>query len=140
MRRNRRAPVEFLLRLLQPLGVLVEHRIDDVDEGFVGGEEAVAPGQHIAFEPAFEGMLAQHFHDAAVGRELAAVGILGLDIRRASLFRCFVDAVQLVRCRFVGTEDAEVVMLRRMTSRRNLAERRPWARCIACPADFTATA
>jgi hypothetical protein len=29
---------------LQPLGVLVEHRIDDVDERLVAGEEAMPTG------------------------------------------------------------------------------------------------
>ena len=61
-----RAPAEFVLGFFQPLGVLVEHGVDDVDEGLVGGEEAVAAGEHVAFEPAFEGVLAEHLHDAAV--------------------------------------------------------------------------
>ncbi len=30
---------------LEPLGVLVGHGVDDVDEGFVAGEEAVPPGE-----------------------------------------------------------------------------------------------
>ena len=67
------------LGLLQPLGVLVKHGIDDVDEGLVGGKEAVAAGEHVAFEPAFERVLAQHLHHAAVGRDVGAVGIFGLD-------------------------------------------------------------
>ena len=29
---------------LQPLGMLIEHGVDDVDEGLVAGEEAVAAG------------------------------------------------------------------------------------------------
>jgi hypothetical protein len=32
--------------------VLVEHRIHDVDEGLVAGEEAVAAGEQIALQPA----------------------------------------------------------------------------------------
>ena len=38
---------------LEPLGVLVEHRVDDVDESLVAGEEAVTAGEQVAFEPAF---------------------------------------------------------------------------------------
>ena len=57
--------------------MLVEHGVDDVDEGLVGGEEAVAAGEDVAFEPAFEGVLAEHLHDAAVGGEFAAVGVFG---------------------------------------------------------------
>ena len=37
---------------LQPFGVLVEHRIDDVNERLVAREEAVPPGQQVAFQPA----------------------------------------------------------------------------------------
>ena len=61
----------------QPLGVLVEHRVDDVDEGLVGGEEAVPAGEQVAFEHAFHGVLAEHLDDAAIGRQLAAVGVFG---------------------------------------------------------------
>ena len=57
-------------RCLQPLGVLVEHRVDDVDEGFVAIEEAVTPGQQIALEPSLAKMLAQHLHDPPVGPQV----------------------------------------------------------------------
>ena len=59
---------------LQPFGVLVEHRIDDVDERFVTGEKAVAAGQQIAFQPALALVFAQHLHHAAVRREMVVVG------------------------------------------------------------------
>ena len=61
-------------RDLQPFGVLVEHGIDDVDEGFVAVEEAVAAGEQIAFEPALAHVLAENFHDAAGGRDVIVVG------------------------------------------------------------------
>ena len=70
IQRRDRPPPGNVRRDLQPLGVLVEHRIDDVDEGLVAGEEAVPAGEQIAFEPALAHMLAQHFHHAAVGREV----------------------------------------------------------------------
>jgi hypothetical protein len=37
---------------LQPFGVLVEHRVDDVDKGLVAAEEAVPASQQITFQPA----------------------------------------------------------------------------------------
>ncbi len=43
-----------LAAYLQPPGVLVEHRIDDVDEGLVAREQAVAPSEQIAFEPRYQ--------------------------------------------------------------------------------------
>ena len=50
---------------LQPLGVLVEHRVDDVDEGLVAVEQPVPPGEQVAFEPALALVLAEDFHHAA---------------------------------------------------------------------------
>ena len=47
---------------LQPLGVLVEHRVDDVDEGLVAVEEAVAAGEQVALEPALAVVLGEHLH------------------------------------------------------------------------------
>jgi hypothetical protein len=55
---------------LEPFGVLVEHGVDDVDEGFVAGEKAVAAGEEVAFEPALAEMLGEDFEDAAVGGEV----------------------------------------------------------------------
>ena len=57
----------------QPLGMLVEHRIDDVDEGLVAREQAMAPGQQVALQPAFAQVLAQHLHYAAFGAEVDVV-------------------------------------------------------------------
>src|SRR5258705_10728751 len=44
--RNRRAPGQAAANL-QPLGVLVEHRINDVDERFIGGEEPVTSAEQV---------------------------------------------------------------------------------------------
>src|SRR5690348_17784333 len=55
---------------LQPLRVLVEHRVDDVDEGFVTRKEAMTAGQQVAFQPALAHVLAEHLHDAAVASEV----------------------------------------------------------------------
>ena len=50
--------------------MLIEHRVDDVDEGLVAREQAMASGEQVSFEPAFAQMLAQHLHDAAVDAEI----------------------------------------------------------------------
>jgi hypothetical protein len=50
----------------EPLGVLVVHGVDDVGEGLVGGEEAVAPGEHIALVPALQGVLREHLQHPPV--------------------------------------------------------------------------
>ena len=79
---NRRAPAQLVLRLLQPFRMLVEHRIDDMHERLVRGKEAVPTSENVALEPAFECVLAEHFHDPAIGCDFRAVRVLGLDIRR----------------------------------------------------------
>src|SRR6266436_1340619 len=67
-RRNRPAPGNLVTHL-QPLGVLVEHRIDDVNERLVAAEEAVAAGQQVSLEPALALVLAEHLHHAPVGTQ-----------------------------------------------------------------------
>jgi hypothetical protein len=47
-RRHLDAPFDFEA-LLDPFAVLVYHTVDDVDEGFVAVEEAVASGEDIPF-------------------------------------------------------------------------------------------
>ena len=53
--------------------MLVEHGIDNVDEGLVAGEEAVPASQEIAFEPSLALVLAQHLHHPPVGCEMIVV-------------------------------------------------------------------
>ena len=56
--RGDRPPPRDVARHLQPLRVLVEHRVDDVDEGLVAVEEAVPAGEQVALEPALAEVLA----------------------------------------------------------------------------------
>ena len=71
-----RTPRQFTA-FFQPFGVLVEHRIDDMDEGFIGGKEAVPSSQQIAFQPSFQCMLAEHLHDPSIGRQFTVIGVFG---------------------------------------------------------------
>ena len=103
-RRDRRPP-RNLAADFQPFGMLVEHRVDDVDKGLVAREQAVAPGQQIAFEPAFAQVLAQHFHHAAVGAE---VGIVRHRLSHPDLARHGINRVKPVRRGLVGAEQAKV--------------------------------
>ncbi len=68
--RGDRAPPRDVPAGLQPLGVLVEHRVDDVDERLVGVEQPVAPGEQVALQPALAQVLAEHLHHPAVGGEV----------------------------------------------------------------------
>ena len=94
---------------LQPLGVLIEHRVNHMDERLVGGEEPMASGEQVAFKPAFERVLRKHFHDPAVGRQFAAIGIFGQVIGQPQLLADLINGIQLVRSVFVGPEDTEAL-------------------------------
>jgi len=59
-------PRNFLLGYLEPLGVLVEHGVDDVDKGLVAGEEPVTPGKEIPFQPTLARVFAEDFHHPTV--------------------------------------------------------------------------
>ena len=61
-------------RHLQPLCVLVEHRIDDVNERLVAGKETMATREQITFQPALALVLAQHLHHAAIGCDVVVEG------------------------------------------------------------------
>ena len=50
-RRDLLSPRDFLA-LFQPLAVLVDHAVDDVDERFVAVKHAVTTGQEVSFQPA----------------------------------------------------------------------------------------
>ena len=66
--RGDRPPPRDVAGHLQPLRVLVEHRVDDVDEGLVAVEEAVPPGQEVALQPALALVLGEDLHHPALGR------------------------------------------------------------------------
>ena len=80
--RGDRPPPRDRARHLQPLRVLVEHRVDDVDEGLVAVEQAVPAGQEVALEPALAEVLREDLHHAAV-RGQALVRRLDLGVPRA---------------------------------------------------------
>src|SRR5580693_4178604 len=46
-----------LMADLEPFAMLVDHRIDHMDERLVGGKEPVTPSKQVAFQPPFQSML-----------------------------------------------------------------------------------
>ena len=109
IQRGDRPPPRDLPRHLQPLGVLIEHRVDDVHERLVGVEQPVPAGQQIAFEPALALVLAQHLHHAALaapdGRRPGCVSAIPLPLGRLE------HVAQPVRDGLVRAEEAEVARL-----------------------------
>ena len=106
-RGDRPAPGDVVAHL-QPLGVLVEHRVDDVNERLVAREEAVPPGQQIAFQPALALVLAEHLHDPAVRAEFV---VLRADLGHVTAVGHLEHVLPAVRVVLVRAEQAEVPAL-----------------------------
>ena len=87
--------------------MLIEHRTDDVDERLITRKEAVSSGQQVALKPTLAHVLAQHFHDAAVGAE---IGIDRLDIGHPFLPGDFVNRFQPVRCGLVRAKQPKILL------------------------------
>ena len=104
---DRGAPRHVVLADVQPLGVLVEHGIDDVGEGFIGVEEPVPPGQQVSLQPAEQRVLRQHLHDAPIDGKLTAVGVLRQHVGHPRLLARLVDGLKPVRGGLVRSKDAE---------------------------------
>ena len=97
--------------LLDPLGMLVDHGINDVDEGLVAVEKSMATGENVAFEPALHGVLRQHLHDSAFRAEVAAVFVLWQVSVHPDLLSSLVDFAELVALRLIRTHDAEGLLV-----------------------------
>ena len=65
-----------LKTLLDPLGVLVHHRIDDVNERLIRVQKSVTTTQNVAFQPAFDSVLRKHLHDSSFWAQIAAILVL----------------------------------------------------------------
>ena len=93
---------------LQPLGVLIEHRVHDVNERFVTAKEAMSTGQQVALQPALAHVLTQELHYAAVGGHVV---VDVDDLRRGTAISDFKHGIPAIRRRFIRTEDTEVVVV-----------------------------
>ncbi len=96
----------MLARHLQPLRVLVEHRVDDVDERLVAVEQAMAAGEQVALEPALAEVLAEHLHHPPLGREMV---VAGQTLGHPGAIGHLEYGAQAVGGGLVGAPDAEAV-------------------------------
>ena len=102
-RGDRPAPRQFTVHL-EPLGMLVEHRVDNVDEGLIAAEDAVPAGQQVPLQPALAQVLAEDLHDpSGAGKVLVDV----LDPVLPHLVRDLVDVLKPVGGRLVRAEQPE---------------------------------
>ena len=103
-----RAPPRDVVGHLEPLGVLVDHRVDDVDERLVAVEQAVPPGEQVPLEPALALVLGEHLeHATGAGEVLVDLGPLERGV--PLLVGRIEDGLQAVRRGLVRPEDPEVV-------------------------------
>ena len=88
--------------------MLVEHRIDDVNECLVTVEQAVAPGEEVPLEPSFALVLGQHRveHASLRGEELIAVDDSSVPLPVGHLE----DGAEKIGDRLVGTEYPKMAM------------------------------
>ena len=138
VQRRDRPPPGDVAGHLQPLGVLVEHRVDDVDERLVAVEQPVAAGQQVALQPALAEVLGQDLHHPPVGREVIVASRASAPPRRDRSTSN--TAPQAVGRRLVGAHDPEAVGV----APDHVAQERPeharrLARCSA-PGAGTSTA
>ena len=52
-------------RIIEAADAARDHRVHDLDERFVAGEEAVPPGEQVALEPSLAHVLTEHLHPPA---------------------------------------------------------------------------
>jgi hypothetical protein len=88
--------------------VLVEHRVDDVDERLIAREEAVPAGQEVALKPALALVLAEHLHHPPVGRQVIIPGISFRDPGTIGHLERILPAVRVI---LVRTEKPEIPFL-----------------------------
>ena len=91
---------------LQPFGMLVEHRIDDVDESLIAREEAVSAGQQVTLKPPLALVLAEHFHHAPIRRQMIVLRIDFGHVASVCDLQYVLPAVGVV---LVRTEQAEIL-------------------------------
>jgi hypothetical protein len=85
--------------------VLVEHRVDDVDERLVAGEQAVPPGEQVPLEEPLADVLGQQLDDPALAVQRLSSSATDACQRGGDLE----DVLQPVAGQLVGGEGQEVV-------------------------------
>jgi hypothetical protein len=100
-----------LKTLLDPLGVLVDHRVDDVHEWLVAVEKSMATREDVAFKPTLHGVLRQHLHDSALRAEVSTILVLWQVSVHPDLLSSLVDLAELVALRLIRAHDAERLLV-----------------------------
>jgi hypothetical protein len=97
-----------LVTFFDPLTMLVDHGVDDVDEGLVGVEETVATREKVTFQPTFASVLGKYFHDTTSHHKISTILIFLEVLSHPDLLSGLVDLAKLVGLSLIRTEDTEV--------------------------------
>jgi hypothetical protein len=81
--------------------MLIEHRVDHVNECLVARKKPVTASEQVSFEPALAEVFAQDFHDATIDTE---VDVDVFNARHPLLSAGFVDRLKTVRGGLIRTE------------------------------------
>ena len=98
-----------LVALFQPLGVLIKHRVNHVNERLIAVDQTMPAGEDVALQPPFHSVLAEHLHNATVRRKLPAVLVFREVLAEPDLLADFVEGLKHVRLGLVRPEDPEVL-------------------------------
>ena len=108
IQRGQRTPPRNVTSDLEPLGVLIEHGINDVNESLVTGKEAMTASEQITLQPALAKMLAQNFHYSAIRSDV----LVGLeDVAGKNAIGGLENRGEAIGFGFVQAEEPEVALI-----------------------------
>src|SRR5260370_17234305 len=89
--------------------MLIENRVDDVNERLIAVDQTMSVTQNVTFEPPFHRVLAQHLHNSTARYEIAPVGIFRKVLAEPDLLTNFVNSLELVGLCLVRPNDPQVL-------------------------------
>lgn len=115
--------------LFDPLAVLVNHRVDDMDEGLIRvqleGEishkieksikdrthKTVSTRQDITLKPSFNSVLRQNLHHSTRMNKVTSIGVLGQVVRHPNLLTSLIHSSEFVGLSLIRAKKTEVILV-----------------------------
>src|SRR5215475_7999714 len=104
--------------------MLIEHRVDNMNERLIAVDKTMPPTKNVALQPTFHGVLAKHFHDSAIRRQLPPVGVFRKILAHPDLFTDFIQGLELIGLSLVRPEHSESLDVVSHYFPKEIAERR----------------
>ena len=93
----------------QPFRVLIDHGIDHMHKGFVGGEKAVTAAEYVTFIPTLQRMFRQHFQHTPIRAQMTTLLIFWPVVAEPQLGSRLIQRIELVGRSFIRAEHPEGV-------------------------------